>query len=85
MGDAGDGLGGRPGLGQMSEGPRTVWAVLGAASMALGAYHGYRRHRGSIGWAIGWALTGAFFPVITPAIAYAQGFGKPMRRNPRRR
>jgi len=54
---------------------RTVWAVLGTASMALSAYHGYKRNL-SVGWAIWWAFMGALFPVLTPAMAIAQGFGK---------
>lgn len=52
-----------------------LWSVLSTASMALGAYHGYRRNQ-SVGWAIWWGLMGLTFPVITPAIAAAQGFGK---------
>jgi hypothetical protein len=52
-----------------------VWAVLGTASMALSAYHGYKRND-SIGWALVWGFLGAIAPVITPTIAVAQGFGK---------
>lgn len=43
---------------------------------ALGAFHGYRRTR-SVGWAVGWAFLGGFSPVITTAVALAQGFGEP--------
>ena len=53
-----------------------VWALLATASMAASAYHGYRRNE-SIGWALWWGLMGAMFPVITPVIALAQGFGTP--------
>lgn len=53
----------------------TVWAVLGTASMAASAYHGYKRNQ-SVGWALWWGFCGALFPVITPVIAAAQGFGK---------
>jgi len=49
--------------------------VVMMASTGLSAYHGYKR-TGSIGWALGWGLLGGLFPVITPAIALAQGFGK---------
>lgn len=52
-----------------------IWMWLSAASSAASAYHGYKRNQ-SIGWAIGWALLGGMFPVIVPAIAVAQGFGK---------
>lgn len=58
----------------------TVWSILGTVSVGLGAYHGYKRHNGSIGWAIGWAFLGGIFPVVTPAIAFAQGFGQPMKK-----
>lgn len=52
-----------------------VWAVLGTASMAASAFHGYRRNR-SVGWAVVWALLGGMFPVLTPTVALAQGFGQ---------
>jgi len=51
--------------------------IVDTASMAACAYHGYKRNN-SIGWAIGWALLGGMFPIITPVIAVAQGFGKPI-------
>ena len=54
-----------------------IWEVLAAISGGISAYHGYKRNNGSIGWAIGWGLLGSLFPVITPAIAVAEGFGKP--------
>lgn len=53
----------------------TAWAIIGTASMAASAYHGYRRNR-SVGWAIWWGIWGAVLPVFTPVIAVAQGFGK---------
>jgi hypothetical protein len=53
-----------------------TWAVVSAASAGASAYHGYKRND-SVGWAIVWGLLGGAFPVITPAIALAQGFGKP--------
>jgi hypothetical protein len=56
-------------------GLREVWAVASVLSTALSAYHGYKRND-SIGWAIVWGLLGGAFPVITPTIAYAQGFGE---------
>jgi hypothetical protein len=61
-----------------SAGPlRILFYVLDMASVGLSAFHGYRRHNGSVGAAIGWGLLGGLFPVITPAVAFAQGFGKP--------
>lgn len=64
---------------------RSAWALLSTASGAICAFHGYRRNRGSIGWTIGWFLLGNAFPVLVPAIALAQGFGKPaLSQNARR-
>jgi hypothetical protein len=54
----------------------TTWAVLSAASAGAGAYHGYKRND-SVLWGVVWGLLGGAFPVITPAIALAQGFAKP--------
>lgn len=55
-----------------------VMAGISIASMALSTYHGYKRND-SVGWAIAWGLLGGLFPVITPAIALAQGFGERKR------
>lgn len=62
------------GLGELST---NVYELLSLAGTVAGAYHGYKRNRGSIGWAIGWAFLGAAFPVITLPVAIAQGYGKP--------
>lgn len=61
-------------------GAYAAWMVLSAVSVGASAFHGYRRNRGSIGWALGWGLLGGLFPIITPAIALAQGYGKPAKR-----
>jgi hypothetical protein len=53
--------------------------ILSMVSAGMSTYHGYRRH-GTVGAAIGWGVLGAIFPVITPAVALAQGFGQPKRR-----
>lgn len=53
-----------------------IFRVLQMVSVGASAYHGYKRNN-SIGWAIGWGLLGGLAPVITPAVALAQGFGKP--------
>ena len=52
-----------------------LWPVLSFASAAASTYHGYKRND-SVGWAVWWGLMGGLFPVITPVIAIAQGFGK---------
>lgn len=52
-----------------------AWGLLSTASAALSGYHGYKRNN-SVGWAIGWFVLGSFFPVVTPVIAVAQGYGK---------
>jgi len=57
---------------------RIIWGVLSTASFAASVYHGYKRND-SLGWGIWWGFMGALFPVITPTIAVAQGFGKPKR------
>ena len=55
---------------------RIAWAVLGTASMAASAFHGYRRNQ-SVPWALAWGALGLLFPIITPTVAIAQGFGRP--------
>jgi hypothetical protein len=52
-----------------------LWTLLSMASAGASAFHGYRRNQ-SVGWAVAWGAAGAVFPVITPAIAVAQGFGE---------
>jgi len=60
-----------------AEASTAFWQLASAASIGLSAYHGYKRNNGSLGWGIGWGLLGAAFPIITPAIAFAEGFAKP--------
>lgn len=64
-----------PGL-RRSQTGAIVWGVLSAASIAASAYHGAKRHGGSIGWGLAWGALGGLFPVVTPAIGAAQGFAK---------
>jgi hypothetical protein len=52
-----------------------VFGVLSAVSCGLSAYHGYKRNQ-SIPWALVWGAMGTVFPVVTPAIAFGQGFGQ---------
>jgi hypothetical protein len=53
--------------------------LLATVSMAASAYHGIKRNNGSIPYGIWWGLMGTMFPVITPTIAVAQGYAKPLR------
>jgi len=69
--DSGIGL-----FGAAEDTPSLLWGLISAASAGVSAYHGYKRNNGSIGWAVGWGLLGGIFPVITPAIAFAQGLGE---------
>lgn len=57
-----------------------VLGLIGLASVGLSTFHGYRRNQ-SVPWAVGWGIMGAVFPVITPAIAFAQGFGEPIKKS----
>ena len=52
-----------------------VGGVLALASAAASGFHGYRRNQ-SIGYGLLWFVLGGIFPVVTPVIAIAQGFGK---------
>lgn len=54
----------------------TIWGIASLVSMAASAYHGSKRHGGSIGWGVWWGIAGGMFPVLTPAIGAAQGFAK---------
>jgi hypothetical protein len=67
--------------GAVEETPGMVgWQIASLISGGMGAYHGYKRHNGSISWALGWSFLGGVFPVFVPAIALAQGFGKPLKK-----
>lgn len=57
-------------------------AALIAASVGISAYHGVKRNNGSIGWGLWRAAMGGIFPVVTPAIAIAQGLGTPIQQVP---
>jgi hypothetical protein len=64
------------GMGASPSAVQATYAAISTASMALSAYHGYKRND-SVGWAVVWGLAGGLFPVLVPAIAVAQGFGEP--------
>lgn len=55
-------------------------AAVSTVSMALSAYHGLKRNRGSIGYAVLWGIMGATFPVLVPVIAFGQGFAEPEKK-----
>jgi hypothetical protein len=55
-----------------------IHGVLAISSAAVSAYHGYKRND-SLGWAVWWFFMGSVFPVFTPVIALAQGYGKPKK------
>jgi hypothetical protein len=54
-------------------------SLLQYVAIGAAAYHGYKRNR-SVGWAIGWGLVAGLAPIITIAVALAEGFGKPKGR-----
>lgn len=54
---------------------KTIAGVATVASAALSGFHGARRN-GSVGWGVWWFTMGMIFPVVTPALGVAQGFGK---------
>jgi hypothetical protein len=64
--------------------PSTAAMVLSAVGAAAGAYHFARRHRGSVPWGLAGGVLGALFPIVVPAVALAQGFGKPLPARTRR-
>jgi len=79
-----------PETGYMGRSP--LMQTVAYASSGIGVYHGYRRNN-SLGWGLWWGFLGFMFPIIVPAVALAQGLGKPKarsnpsgrrRRNPRR-
>ena len=73
LGDGGDGMG----LGEMST-AEIIFGILSTASAAVSGYHGYKRND-SLGWGIAWFVLGGLFPVLTPTIAFDEGYAKPKR------
>lgn len=53
--------------------------ALSVGSAALCTYHGYKRNRGSVGWAVAWGLLGGAFPIVSGVVALAQGYAKPAK------
>ncbi len=62
----------------------TAWTyAMAAASLAgaiSGAYHGYKRNNGSVGWAFGWSVFGGLLPFFSIPLSLAEGFGKPEKK-----
>ena len=54
---------------------KAVKAIAVITSAALSGFHGYRRNQ-SIPLGLAWFVAGGIFPIVTPVIAIAQGFGK---------
>lgn len=70
------------GMGDLPGDSGVVAATYGVAALAstgLGFYHGYKRNGDSFGWGLAWAFAGSLFPIVTPAFAFAQGFGQPAK------
>ena len=51
------------------------YGLLSTISGILSFYHGYKRNN-SVGWGLVWGLAGSVFPIVTPVVGLAQGFGK---------
>jgi hypothetical protein len=73
MGGLGDGMS----FGEMST-AEILFGILSTASAAISGYHGYKRND-SLGWGLAWFALGGLFPVLTPTIAFAEGYAKPKR------
>lgn len=56
-----------------------VYSALSLAGGVVGAYHGYKRHDRSIGWALGWSVFGSMLAPLALPIMFAQGVGKPIK------
>lgn len=54
---------------------KTIAGVATITSAALAGFHGARRND-SVGWGVWWFTMGLIFPVFTPIVGFAQGFGK---------
>ena len=71
-------------LGQATNGGNAamgvIYGTLSLVSSGASAYHGFKRNRDSVGWGIWWGLMGGLFPIITPAIGFAQGWSKPRKK-----
>lgn len=55
---------------------KNVMKALVLASALASGFHGFKRNSGSIGWGLWWFVMGSIFPIVTPALGFAQGFAK---------
>jgi hypothetical protein len=55
----------------------TIYSAAGLATSIAGAYHGYKRNHGSVGWSIGWFIFGGLIWPLALPIMLAEGFGEP--------
>lgn len=62
--------------GSISPGVWVGWSLISTFSAIACGYHGYQRNRGAVGWTVVWFLLGGAFPILTPAVAVFQGYGK---------
>lgn len=51
------------------------WALISGVSGLASLWHGYRRNN-ALGWGLMWGAMGVLFPVVTPVVGLAQGWGK---------
>lgn len=68
------------GLGAMPYEVPLLYRVATTASVMALVYHGYKRNRGSVGWALMWGIFGGAVWPITVPVALAQGYAKPKAR-----
>jgi hypothetical protein len=54
---------------------KLLYSTLALVSATASGFHGYRRNN-SLGWGLVWFVMGSVFPIITPVIGLAQGFGQ---------
>lgn len=66
-------------VGSITNSQSAFWEIATAASVGLSAYHGYKRNDDSLGWGLAWGALGGLFPIITPAVAFAEGFAERKR------
>lgn len=66
--------------GQLSPTASALWEIATPLSIAISAYHGYKKSYDSIAWGAVWGVLGGLFPIITPTIAVLDGYAKPDRR-----
>jgi len=68
------------GLGAISGTNASLLISVQLLSAAASGYHGYKRHGNSPTWGLLWAALGLAFPIVVPAVAVGQGYGKPEKK-----